>query len=83
MVGTSTMDGEAVGLSRMMQSAALYSILAYLTFKWIYRLFFHPLAGFPGPKLAAMSHLYEGYYDIIHKGQYIFKIEKMHAQYGT
>ncbi|KAL6720035.1 hypothetical protein ACLMJK_001956 [Lecanora helva] len=47
-----------------------------------YRLFFHPLAGFPGPKLAASTYWYEFFYDCAHKGQYVFKIGELHKQYG-
>lgn len=48
----------------------------------IYRLSFSPLAGFPGPKLAALTNLYEFYYDFFGKGRYIFEIKKMHDKYG-
>lgn len=48
----------------------------------VYRLFFHPLSHFPGPKLAAISHLYEFYYDVIRNGIYIEKIDGMHQKYG-
>lgn len=47
-----------------------------------YRLFFHPLAGFPGPKLAAATLWYETYYDVWLKGKYVFEIKKMHKRYG-
>ncbi|KAH8897331.1 cytochrome P450 [Thozetella sp. PMI_491] len=47
-----------------------------------YRLFFDPLARFPGPKLAAISRWYEAYYDMIQNGQYTAKIEQMHKKYG-
>lgn len=43
---------------------------------------FHPLYGFPGPKLAAMSFLYEAYYDWILTGRYGHEIKRMHAIYG-
>ncbi|KAL3471911.1 cytochrome P450 [Aspergillus californicus] len=48
----------------------------------VYRLFISPLAKFPGPKLAALTSYYELYYDVIHKGRYIYQIEKMHDKYG-
>lgn len=48
----------------------------------VYRLLFHPLARFPGPRLAAVTTWYEGYYDIVHQGRYIWQVEKMHARYG-
>lgn len=48
----------------------------------IYRLYFHPLSKFPGPKLASVTHLYEFYYDVVRKGRYLWEIEKMHEQYG-
>ena len=49
----------------------------------IYRLFFSPIAKFPGPKLAAITSWYELYYDVVHKGKYLFEIEKMHDKYGV
>jgi hypothetical protein len=67
---------------RFLLGTALCGILAYISFKYIYRLYFHPLAKFPGPTLAGLSHLYEGYYDVVKEGQYIFEIERMHQKYG-
>lgn len=58
------------------------SIAAYIISTAVYRLFFHPLARFPGPKLAALTRFYEGYYDVIQNGQYTFKIAELHRQYG-
>ncbi|KAH9993912.1 hypothetical protein F4779DRAFT_608398 [Xylariaceae sp. FL0662B] len=49
----------------------------------VYRLLFHPLARFPGPKLAAITLYYEAYYDIILNGQYTFnKIAELPKKYG-
>ncbi len=76
------MDLEHGSLYGLASSVALGGTLMYVALKWIYRLYFHPLANFPGPKLAAMSTWYEGYYDVIQKGQYIFQVEKMHKKYG-
>ncbi|KAH8660697.1 oxoglutarate/iron-dependent oxygenase [Tricladium varicosporioides] len=54
----------------------------YLLLLSIYRLFFHPLAKFPGPKFAALTVWYEFYYDGLKRGQYGFEIGKMHERYG-
>ncbi|KAF2422592.1 cytochrome P450 [Tothia fuscella] len=54
----------------------------YQIFKALYRVTFHPLAKFPGPKLAAATYKYEFYYDGIKGGSYIHQIVKMHEEYG-
>lgn len=48
----------------------------------IYRVYFSPLSKFPGPKIAAATLWYEFYYDVILSGQYTFKIQELHKQYG-
>ncbi|KAI1827638.1 cytochrome P450 [Xylaria intraflava] len=58
------------------------TILVYYATLAFYRLFLHPLARFPGPKLAAVSRWYEGYYDVVLDGQYTFKIAELHKKYG-
>ncbi|KAI0536948.1 trichodiene oxygenase [Xylaria digitata] len=40
----------------------------------------HPLAKFPGPKLAAASRWYEAYYDLILRGKYTRQIQEMHKK---
>jgi len=49
----------------------------------IYRLEFHPLASFPGPKLAAVSSLYRIYYDVYKGGRFLNQLKQLHEQYGT
>lgn len=62
--------------------ALLIIYLVYFVGLVIYRLFFSPIAKFPGPKLAAGTYLYEHYYDIVKRGKYTFKLKDLHARYG-
>ena len=71
----------ASSVSRMIAGFCTLALLYALTVA-TYRLVFSPLAGFPGPKLAAMTDLYEFYFDFFRNGTYIFEIEKMHQKYG-
>lgn len=48
----------------------------------IRRLYFHPIALIPGPKLAALTWWYEFYFDVVKHGTYVFKIQELHQQYG-
>jgi hypothetical protein len=62
---------------------SLATFVAYSLFKAFYRLTFHPLAKFPGPKLAALTYKYEFYFDGIKGGQYTNVISRMHEKYGN
>lgn len=62
-------------------------VIPYITFlicRTIYRLSFHPLARFPGPKIAAITKWYERYFELIQRprGQYLREIDRMHDKYG-
>ena len=57
-------------------------VVTYLIIISCYRLVFSPLAKFPGPKLAALTLWYEFWYDVVKRGQYLFKIKEMHDRYG-
>ena len=67
------------------------SALSYLTAvfivsllaKIVYRLTFHPLAAFPGPKLAAMTNMYGGFFDLSSgTSSYVKTLPALHAKYG-
>jgi hypothetical protein len=68
-------------LAAQLAMLATASIL-YTAVLVIYRLYFHPLSKFPGPKLAAATLWYEFYHDIVHDGQLFRAIEQMHKTYG-
>ena len=47
-----------------------------------YRLYFHPLSRFPGPKLAACTTLYRAYYQMVCDGEHVAQATKLHESYG-
>ncbi|KAK7052841.1 hypothetical protein VNI00_004160 [Paramarasmius palmivorus] len=60
----------------------LASIIFYLVTGVVYRLVFHPLSHFPGPKLAAVTEYYQAYFDIVKGGQLLNHIKQLHVLYG-
>ena len=76
MAGTTTIS------TLYVTGIAAGSLIVYLVGLGIYRLYFSPIAKFPGPKLAALTLWYEFYHDVVRGGQYVFKIDEMHEQYG-
>ncbi|PMD38683.1 cytochrome P450 [Hyaloscypha variabilis F] len=54
----------------------------YVVYGIVWRLYWSPIAKFPGPKLAAVTLWYEFYYDVLKNGRYMWEIENMHEKYG-
>ncbi|KAL9000687.1 MAG: hypothetical protein Q9169_000723 [Polycauliona sp. 2 TL-2023] len=60
----------------------LGALAAHVAARVFYRLYFSPLASFPGPKLTASTYWVEFYYDLIKGGRFQRQIARMHEQYG-
>lgn len=58
------------------------ALVFYIVYGAVYRLYFTPIASFPGPKLAALTFWYEFYCDVVRRGRYTWKIAELHKKYG-
>jgi cytochrome P450 len=65
-----------------MFATLLAAKIVYEILHSIYRIYFHPLAGFPGKTLAKATYWHETFYDVFKGHRYIWEIKKMHEQYG-
>lgn len=74
-----------VVLSFVTVAWAALAVALYTALLLIYRLYFHPLARFPGPKIAAATHWWECIQDLFagQGGQYMNQVEQMHDDYGS
>jgi hypothetical protein len=59
------------------------AFLVYVVLRSIYRLTLHPLAKFPGPKLAAVTSLYGASYDMPKNSSYVKMMPALHDKYGS
>jgi hypothetical protein len=57
------------------------SILLSAVYTYLTRLVWHPLAKFPGPKLAGVSRLYEVYHQV-YKSDWLENLSALHDKYG-
>jgi len=63
----------------------LYAIQAlgvYAVSAVIYRRFFHPLAGIPGPFIPSVTRFYIWYWNVLKDGQFYRRLDELHARYG-
>lgn len=63
-------------------TALVAFVLIYTVGLIVSRLYFSPIAHFPGPKLWAISFWPEFYYDIVRRGRFSWEILAMHEKYG-
>lgn len=70
-----------MALLQIIGTTLVVLIIVIIT-RTVRRIYFHPLSGIPGPRLAAITWFYELYFDLIQPGRYVFKIQELHKQYG-
>lgn len=71
-----------VSLARLLQCSTVAILGCYLL-TIVRRLYFHPLAQIPGPKLAAATLLYQTYYSFAGgRSRFYQKVAKLHEKYG-
>jgi hypothetical protein len=69
-------------LSKEAAAAGVAILLVYVIGVIVQRLYFSPIAKFPGPKLAAATFWYEFYFDVIQSGKFTWQIQRIHEKYG-
>jgi hypothetical protein len=74
-------DAVTINLSLVLFSVigAAVGSVAYIL---IYRLYFHPLSHIPGPRLAALTFLYQTYFSLVNGSRFYVQIGKLHKIYG-
>ncbi|KAL4900134.1 hypothetical protein BDW74DRAFT_183087 [Aspergillus multicolor] len=68
------MDPSLLALALVLLAYPLYDIIN--TFYW------HPLAHFPGPRLAALTRFYRAYFDLSWNRSFAHNLVELHAKYG-
>jgi len=66
-----------------LRAIVVIAIILWPTLIVTYRLFLHPLAKIPGPRLAAATWLYEMYFDLYLGGKFVFELKRLHEVYGA
>ncbi|KAL0564526.1 hypothetical protein V5O48_017520, partial [Marasmius crinis-equi] len=70
-------------LSMLIDTPTVVALLAIQAiFAALYRLLFHPLSKYPGPRLAALTDHYRAYHDVVRHGGWIDELKVLHARYG-
>jgi hypothetical protein len=70
------------GIVALLVPAALTTAIAYVSYTFIYNIFFHPLAKFPGPLAARATFYWKAYVECIEQRSFCHVLAELHAQYG-
>jgi hypothetical protein len=70
------------GIAGVVLPAIVASFVAYAVYTIIYNVYFHPLAKFPGPPLAATTTYWKAYVECIADRSFCHELVELHAQYG-
>jgi hypothetical protein len=62
---------------------AFAAAVVYGAYSVIYNAYFHPLARFPGPRLAGITTYWKAYIECILKKSFCDELRELHAIYGT
>lgn len=74
-----TLDPESLNIVAI---AAAILLVTYTLYGAVWRLYFSPIAHFPGPRFAALTFWNEFYYDVVLGGKYTWMILEYHKAYG-
>ncbi|KAK6331811.1 hypothetical protein TWF718_002353 [Orbilia javanica] len=77
--------GELLRYALAVGGASIFScVFVYVPLRFVYRVYFHPLAGVPGPKFQLIStYLSRVYWTTKeNKGTFLFRLEGWHEKYG-
>ncbi|KAI1446033.1 cytochrome P450 [Annulohypoxylon stygium] len=70
-----------VGVGQQLLVFTLGSAVIYLTIRSVWRIYFHPLSRYPGPKIAAVSDIWYAYHSL--KGRWPWAAEAAIRKYGN
>jgi hypothetical protein len=65
----------------VLSTGTILLVLDFLV-KAVYRLHFHPLRHFPGPRIAAVTRLYQAYHQFWRHGSLTSELFELHEKYG-
>lgn len=69
----------------MISIPVVYALIFFSGASLLYflRVVTHPLRGYPGPRLAALSGWYMAYFEVVKKGALLRQVTHLHAKYNS